>query len=386
MDKGGSDSRRSSPPGSANGRSPSPLLSAADTIKSALLASSATGTVPHAFPPVRSKSGHIVDWAAAAQQQQQQLLHHEQHKKLLFQSAGGDGGGKLSEEYSYVKFPPRPPDHDYSYPKLSDALAAAAAAGSSSSSEADSKRREPVVRRDSISSIKRGLLASSPPTRKPPVGSEGGKSALYSPPPRLSGLHGGGGSGGNGGNGSGGGSRSGSSSPPSAGEKVKRLVSGSLGGQSPAAPGFSGGGGRSSGSTNGSGHGVNDAASCYSGSGGHNYNSDKRVCLHCRESFTAGANKRGACDDAPDCGRSCVEAVTCLQCAKCLLYHCMSDSEGDYAHPCDCSNSDGHRTRRWMGLTLLSILVPCLCCYVPMIGCYKLGKGCSVCGGAHQAS
>ena len=94
----------------------------------------------------------------------------------------------------------------------------------------------------------------------------------------------------------------------------------------------------------------------------------------------------GACAYAPtDCARTVIEAATCLQCAKCLLYHCMSDTEGNYVHPCECSNSDGHWARRWIGLSLLSILVPCLCCYVPLMACYKCGRICNLCGGRHEA-
>lgn len=111
------------------------------------------------------------------------------------------------------------------------------------------------------------------------------------------------------------------------------------------------------------------------------------TCAHCRESFSMDNNRIGACAYAPADGvRRGIEAVTCLQCAKCLLYHCMSDAEGDYVHPCECTNSDGHWARRWIGLSLLSILVPCLCCYVPLMACYRCGIACNVCGGRHEAS
>ena len=149
------------------------------------------------------------------------------------------------------------------------------------------------------------------------------------------------------------------------------------------------GGGGSSGPPSASGSadaGGGSGGSGHSGGGGSG-GSGKLTCAHCRESFSQSSNRRGSCEDAPDCGaRTCIEAVTCLQCAKCLLYHCMSDSEGDYVHPCECSNVDGHWARRWTGLALLSVLVPCLCCYVPMIGCYKCGTLCGVCGGRHVAS
>ena len=110
------------------------------------------------------------------------------------------------------------------------------------------------------------------------------------------------------------------------------------------------------------------------------------TCAHCRESFSADDNRLGDCADAPSIVRKGIETLTCLNCAQALLYHCMSDSEGDYVHPCECSNADGHAVRRWIGLTLLSVLVPCLCCYVPLISCYRCGELCNVCGGRHQAS
>ena len=112
-----------------------------------------------------------------------------------------------------------------------------------------------------------------------------------------------------------------------------------------------------------------------------------QTCTNCRETFTNDNNRIGMCSLAPaDCVRKGIETVSCLQCAKCLLYHCMSDTEGDYVHPCDCSNVDGHRTRRWIGLSLLSILVPCLCFYLPLMACYKCGTACHICGGRHHAS
>ena len=110
------------------------------------------------------------------------------------------------------------------------------------------------------------------------------------------------------------------------------------------------------------------------------------TCAHCRESFSADDNRLGDCAEAPSIVRKGIETMTCLNCAQALLYHCMSDSEGDYVHPCECSNADGHAVRRWIGLTLLSVLVPCLCCYGPLISCYRSGEHCNVCGGRHEAS
>lgn len=111
------------------------------------------------------------------------------------------------------------------------------------------------------------------------------------------------------------------------------------------------------------------------------------ICAHCRKSFNPATNKKGACRYAPhDWVRTTVETVTCLSCARCLLYHCISDpDEDEEAHPCECTyNSSG--VRRWLGLTLLSILVPCLCCYPPLMACYRGAAACRLCGGRHEAS
>lgn len=71
-----------------------------------------------------------------------------------------------------------------------------------------------------------------------------------------------------------------------------------------------------------------------------------------------------------------------------MLYHCMSDSEGDVAtHPCSCntgSNDDVPCTKRWIAVALLSLIVPCLWCYPPLKLCHMLGVQCGICGGKHK--
>uniref|UniRef100_T1JGN4 WH1 domain-containing protein n=1 Tax=Strigamia maritima TaxID=126957 RepID=T1JGN4_STRMM len=111
-------------------------------------------------------------------------------------------------------------------------------------------------------------------------------------------------------------------------------------------------------------------------------------CRHCHEMFSLDENERGRCEYAPDHARTCVNAVTCIRCAQCMLYHCMSDAEGDFAHhPCECGDSaDTKCGKRWFGLVLLSLLVPCLWCYLPLWACHKCGASCGVCGGRHEAS
>uniref|UniRef100_A0A8C5P3G7 Sprouty-related, EVH1 domain-containing protein 2 n=1 Tax=Jaculus jaculus TaxID=51337 RepID=A0A8C5P3G7_JACJA len=97
-------------------------------------------------------------------------------------------------------------------------------------------------------------------------------------------------------------------------------------------------------------------------------------------------NRRGRCHDAPDPARTCIRRASCLWCAHSLLYHCMSDPEGDYADPCSCDTSDDRFCLRWMALVALSLLAPCMCCYLPLRACYHCGVLCRCCGGKHKAA
>ncbi|XP_063881088.1 sprouty-related, EVH1 domain-containing protein 2-like isoform X3 [Scylla paramamosain] len=117
----------------------------------------------------------------------------------------------------------------------------------------------------------------------------------------------------------------------------------------------------------------------------------KARCKHCQDMFTYDKNSRGSCEFAPDCVRSAIDTLTCITCAQCMLYHCMSDAEGDFAHhPCECGGPGGTADescgRRWLGLTLLSLLVPCLWCYLPLRACHQGAVACGLCGGRHEAS
>ena len=110
------------------------------------------------------------------------------------------------------------------------------------------------------------------------------------------------------------------------------------------------------------------------------------LCAHCGQPFAHAGNRRGECPHAPDRLRDCIEAVSCLSCAKCLHYHCIADGDhgAPVVHPCSCGNADGHFGIRWLSLTLLSVLVPCLCLYPPLIGCYGCGRASHICGGPHD--
>ncbi|KAB1273923.1 Protein FAM98C [Camelus dromedarius] len=57
-------------------------------------------------------------------------------------------------------------------------------------------------------------------------------------------------------------------------------------------------------------------------------------CVHCRALFRRRADGRGGrCAEAPDPGRLLVRRLSCLWCAESLLYHCLSDAEGDFSDP-----------------------------------------------------
>ena len=108
-------------------------------------------------------------------------------------------------------------------------------------------------------------------------------------------------------------------------------------------------------------------------------------CKHCHELFSYEENVRGSCPDAPDKVEKCIEYVTCVCCTRALIYHCMSDPDGNYGHPCHCDTSDNSNCKKWTALTILSLFVPCLWCYLPLIACHKCGVACSCCGGRHKA-
>uniref|UniRef100_A0A3B3VZB0 Sprouty related EVH1 domain containing 3 n=1 Tax=Poecilia latipinna TaxID=48699 RepID=A0A3B3VZB0_9TELE len=64
-----------------------------------------------------------------------------------------------------------------------------------------------------------------------------------------------------------------------------------------------------------------------------------------------------------------------------LLYHCMSDSEGEFWEPCSCDDSMGGHPHplccaRWLALLALSLFVPCMCCYLPLRACLRCGERC----------
>ncbi|XP_069495386.1 LOW QUALITY PROTEIN: protein sprouty homolog 2 [Ambystoma mexicanum] len=82
------------------------------------------------------------------------------------------------------------------------------------------------------------------------------------------------------------------------------------------------------------------------------------------------------CDKQCLCSaQSVLDYGTCVCCVKGLFYHCSTDDEDDcFDKPCSCSQA--HCCARWSAMGALSLLLPCLCCYLPGKGCLKLFQGC----------
>uniref|UniRef100_A0A8D0H6D9 Sprouty RTK signaling antagonist 4 n=1 Tax=Sphenodon punctatus TaxID=8508 RepID=A0A8D0H6D9_SPHPU len=71
-----------------------------------------------------------------------------------------------------------------------------------------------------------------------------------------------------------------------------------------------------------------------------------------------------------------VNYSTCMCLVKGVFYHCTNeDDEGSCAdHPCSCSHSNC--CARWSFMGALSLVLPCLLCYLPATGCVKLSQRC----------
>ncbi|XP_030069157.1 protein sprouty homolog 4 [Microcaecilia unicolor] len=71
-----------------------------------------------------------------------------------------------------------------------------------------------------------------------------------------------------------------------------------------------------------------------------------------------------------------VNYSTCMCLVKGVFYHCTNeDDEGSCAdHPCSCSYSNC--CARWSFMGAMSLVLPCLLCYLPATGCVKLSQKC----------
>lgn len=116
-------------------------------------------------------------------------------------------------------------------------------------------------------------------------------------------------------------------------------------------------------------------------------------CIHCHEMFSHDSNRPGSCVDAPDPARRVIDRVSCLCCARAVVYHCdaaggasADDWRGD-DEPCTgCDPSSPGCCRRWTLLAALALVVPCLWCYLPLNSCHRCVRWCGHCGGRHKAA
>ncbi|KAF7655745.1 hypothetical protein LDENG_00051740 [Lucifuga dentata] len=118
---------------------------------------------------------------------------------------------------------------------------------------------------------------------------------------------------------------------------------------------------------------------------GRTEDAERARCVYCQHMFSREENGRGRCQEAPDPVQTCIRRVSFMWCADSLLYHCMSDPEGDFSDPCSCDTTDERFCLRWMALVGLSLLAPCMCWYAPLRACYRCGVACRCCGGKHKA-
>ena len=116
-------------------------------------------------------------------------------------------------------------------------------------------------------------------------------------------------------------------------------------------------------------------------------------CVHCHEMFSHDNNRPGSCMDAPDPARRLIDRVSCLCCARAIVYHCdatsstLSDDWRSGDEPCTgCDPSAPGCCRRWTLLSALAVVVPCLWCYLPLNACHQCVRWCGHCGGRHKAA
>lgn len=284
--------------------------------------------------------------------QEVQLLLHQSDCDT--KAKGDDVAAMLDKEYNYVKFPPRSMVHEYSYPMIGDSTTKSSSSASSNLSTSMTKQLSSSSPRLTSTSVglKKQFSTTTTTDKSTTTGHLqlcGSSSISSTPSPPSFALH--------------------------TDDKMKQqqksrhhYLSSSphLGKRSLFTPSPD----------------VSNVLVAELGA----FGGIQPQCVHCRESFSLSANGRGSCPDAPCSAKAGIETVTGVRCAKGLLYHFTADSDGEYTHPCACSNQDGHCFRRWCGMTLLSFLLPCLCCYPPLMACYRCGRCCGLCGGKHQAT
>ncbi|XP_070553030.1 protein sprouty homolog 2-like [Ptychodera flava] len=120
----------------------------------------------------------------------------------------------------------------------------------------------------------------------------------------------------------------------------------------------------------------------------------QRICQYCGRCKCAGCRNSGKLPETTLCNDRCLlsadnilETCTCLCAVKCTFYHCSScctclaDDHDEYYvcadKPCAISApGQNHCCLRWTAMGIMSLFLPCLCCYWPGKGCVKLCRAC----------
>ena len=110
-------------------------------------------------------------------------------------------------------------------------------------------------------------------------------------------------------------------------------------------------------------------------------------CLYCCELFDPSSTKSQLkCRDAPDRIMDRINIVSCVCLADVVAYHCFSDSEGDYEPTCVCRRPSRYCVLKWSIAVLMSVFLPCMCCFWPLIACRKCASECGYCVPQHRAA
>ena len=110
-------------------------------------------------------------------------------------------------------------------------------------------------------------------------------------------------------------------------------------------------------------------------------------CMYCCEPFDPALGKgRRMCRDAPDRVMDWINVASCACVADTVAYHCCADSEGEYEPACTCPRLSCRSVVKWTVVVLMSMFLPCLCCYWPLVGCRRCAVRCGYCVPEHRAA
>lgn len=109
------------------------------------------------------------------------------------------------------------------------------------------------------------------------------------------------------------------------------------------------------------------------------------ICRQCRKCRCEACRGPRSLPQRWLCGNKClcsaasvVDYCSCMCCVRGLFYHWAKDAEMDSDVSCadqPCSCAPHQRLLRWGCLGLLSVPLPCLCCYWPLRGCVRACEG-----------